>query len=72
MESVTLENGNQYVIVNEITDDKNCYVYMTNLNDRKDFCVRKSVKQNEKEYFVGLKDEEELKYALKLFIDKNI
>lgn len=71
MESVTLENGNEYVIIDEIVHNGNHYVYLTNINNKEDICIRKSVQKDDGEYFEGLKDESELQNALILFANKN-
>lgn len=70
MESVILEN-NEYVIVDEITDKENNYVYLVNISDPNDILIRKLIKEENKEYLVGLKDEHELQNALNLFTNKN-
>jgi len=70
MESVMLENGNKYIIIDEINDRENKYIYLSNINDSTDICIRKTVKKDNNEYFEALKDEEELKYALELFTNK--
>lgn len=59
--------GNKdYIILDEIEQ----YVYLSNILDENDFCIRKSVKNGDEEIFQGL-NEEELKNALKLFDEKN-
>ncbi len=71
MESIVLENGLEYVIVDEIKYLDNNYLYLLNINNDKDFCIRKSIKENGNEIVKGLKDVSEYETALKLYIDKN-
>ena len=37
----TLEDGKQYAIIDEITENNNTYVYLSNISDETDFCIRK-------------------------------
>ena len=65
-ETIILEDGIEYII----TDKINNYLYLNNINNPKDFCIRKEIMENEEEYIVGLKNEEEYFNALKLFEEK--
>lgn len=71
MESVILENNKEYLILNEIKNGSDKYIYLVNTEDQKDFCIRKSLVNSEKEVLIGLKDEEEFRKALLLF-NKNL
>lgn len=71
MESVILENNKEYLILNEIKNGSDKYIYLVNAEDPKDFCIRKSLVNSEKEVLIGLKDEEEFRKALLLF-NKNL
>lgn len=71
MESVILENNKEYLILNEIKNGSDKYIYLVNTEDSKDFCIRKSLVNSEKEVLIGLKDEEEFRKALLLF-NKNL
>lgn len=63
LETVKLENERNYVVLNEI----NNYVYLVNPEDELDFCIRKCIIKNGKEYIESLDDEIELLNALRLF-----
>lgn len=65
-ETIILENGIEYII----TDTINNYVYLNNINNIKDFCIRKQIIENEDEYIVGLENEDEYYKALELFEKK--
>lgn len=71
VEKVTLSDGITYIIIDEIEIDNNKYVYLTNENDEKDFCIRKSEIENNEEFFVGLDSDEEFDKALLYFAKKN-
>ena len=65
-ETIFLEDGIEYII----TDKINNYIYLSNINDLKDFCIRKEIIKNDEEYIVGLENEEEYYKALALFEKK--
>ena len=67
-ETIILEDGIEYII----TDAINNYLYLNNINDPNDFCIRKKIIENNEEYIIGLKDLEEYYNALKLFEEKYI
>ncbi|MBE6160605.1 MAG: hypothetical protein E7158_00075 [Firmicutes bacterium] len=62
---ITLEDNKKYYISKEIENDNVTYVYLTNLEDVTDFCIRK--KDGSKENLIGLENEEEVKKALDLY-----
>lgn len=68
---IKLEDGNDYVVVDKIEKLDKSYVYLTNVKDMEDFCVRKEIMENEEFYIVGLETEEEYEEAMKLFVEKN-
>ncbi|MCM1371228.1 MAG: hypothetical protein NC181_05020 [Clostridium sp.] len=70
MDYVVLENGIEYLIANEINHGNNCYVYLMNENNSKDFCIRKKILENNHEFLIGLDDENEFEKALNLFLKK--
>ena len=67
LEIVTLENGIDYAIAKE----KNDYLYLINVNDQNDFCIRKSVLKDSQEYIDTLGSDEEFDYALALIQASN-
>ena len=64
---VKLEDGNYYLVVKEIENGENVYVYLTNAKDVNDFCIRKT--NSAREMLNPLDNEEEYNKALKLFDD---
>ena len=49
--SYILENNEQYVEVNSLSHEDNKYVLLSNVSNPKDICIRKIVKENDKEQF---------------------
>lgn len=64
---IPLEDGNNYFITKEIKKDNVTYVYLTNVKDVTDFCIRKTDETQEKLY--PLDNAEEFDIALKLFAE---
>ena len=62
---ITLEDGIKYFITKEIKKDNVIYVYLTNIKDVTDFCIRKT--NESKEMLNPLDSEEEFDMALDLF-----
>ena len=65
-ETIILEDGIEYII----TDTINNYLYLNNINDVKDFCIRKRIFEENESYIVGLENDEEYDNAIKLFQEK--
>ena len=65
LEVITLEDGKEYAIVKEI----NNYVLLINPEDELDFCIRKNVIKDGKEFIESLDSDEEFDKALALFKD---
>lgn len=65
-ETIFLEDGIEYII----TDTINNYLYLNNINDIKDFCIKKEIIKDGEEYIVGLDNEEEYYKAIELFEKK--
>ncbi len=68
---VKLEDGIEYMILDEIDSDVNTYVYLTNIDDEEDFCIRKVDNSRNSELLVGLDSNEEFDKALLLFTKKH-
>lgn len=68
LEYITLENGKDYFIIDEITENDVTYLYLTNENDENDFCIRKMGKDNE---VIRLDNDIEFDKALLYFTKKH-
>ena len=69
--TVVLENGIEYMEVDELVHDDKTYVLLTNYKNVKDSCIRKVVIKDNQEYLCKLKDDNEFKTILSLFVEKN-
>ena len=65
--SIILEDNIRYLIIKEIENDGNKYIYLTNENDPEDFCIRKTIIKNNDEFLIGLSSKDEFDKALLLF-----
>lgn len=65
------EDGITYVIVDTINIKDNDYVYLSEINNPKNFCIRKVVKENNEEYYDGLDNNNEFDLALLEFTKKH-
>lgn len=68
---ITLEDGIDYAIIDEIFNNEVTYVYLTNIDDEKDFCIRKVNKNENPEILKGLDTDAEFDKALLLFTKKH-
>ena len=62
---IKLEDGLKYYITKEIKNNNIIYVYLTNVLNVNDFCIRKT--DDSKEELITLDDENEFNLALKLY-----
>ena len=69
--TVILENGLEYMELDEIIYDNNKYILLVNYNNVKDFCIRRIKVSDNQEYFVKIVDEIEYDKVLNLFVKKN-
>lgn len=64
---VTLEDGIEYAIIDEIELEDKKYLYLSNINNDSDICIRKVVTIGDEEFIIGLSDENEFELALTTF-----
>ena len=64
---IELEDGLSYVIVDAIQNENNKYLFLANVDDENDICVRKIILKESKEYLSKLSNDDELEEALTLF-----
>ncbi len=67
-EMVVLENGKKCIIIAEIFSDNTKYIYLTNIENSKDYTIRKE----ENDSLVGLDNEKEFLKAMNLLIKKTL
>lgn len=68
---IKLENKKEYIVIDKIESDGKIFIYLSNVEDDTDICVRKQIEEEEKNYLVGLENREEADYALELFNKKH-
>lgn len=70
LEKVIIEEKT-YLIIDRIEVQDKVYIYLVNSEDNEDFCIRKLILENDKEYYVGLNDNQEFDLALMYFSKKH-
>lgn len=68
---ITLDDGKDYMVTDELVINNVKYLLLTNENDVADFCIRKINNINNSEYLVGLNNKDEVLNVLKEFAKKN-
>lgn len=71
MKCIKLEDGLEYMVLDEIDSETNTYVYLSNIEDPEDFCIRKVENDKNEGLLVGLDSNEEFDKALLLYSEKN-
>lgn len=69
---ITLEDNIEYTEIDRIEDNNNIYVVLSDLENPENFCIRKLINENNKEFIVGLDSKEEFDKVLKIFTEKYI
>ena len=68
---VKLENGMEYAEVNKINHNEKTYLFLVNLNNDDDFCIRKLINENGNDILVGLDSKVEFDEVLNIFLRSN-
>lgn len=68
---IKLEDGNTYTVVDKIEKLDKSYIYLANIENVQDFCIRKEITENGETFIVGLDNDQEYEEAMNLFIKKN-
>lgn len=71
LDVITLEDNIEYAVVDEIEIQNIKYLFLSNINDDEDFCIRKYTIKNGEEVLTGLNDENEFDLALMHFAKKH-
>lgn len=66
-----LEDNIEYMVLDEINTGSITYVYLANIDDEEDFCIRKVDNSKNSELLVGLDSNNEFDKALLLFTKKH-
>jgi len=67
---VTLEDNIEYTEVDRIEYNNNNYVFLSDLENPENFCIRKLINQDNEQYIIGLDTKEEFDNVLNLFTQK--
>ena len=60
--TITIDNK-EYMVIGEIEN----YVYLSNIDNPKDFLIKKSIEKDGEKYLAPIEDREEFDKAIKLF-----
>lgn len=63
VKTVTLEDNIEYAIIKQIDN----YLYLANIIDPQDICIRKISNENGEKYIIPLQDDDEVMKAYSLF-----
>lgn len=69
---ITLEDNKEYGIFDTLEHENNKYLFLGNLQDESDVCMRKIIVKDGKEYLRKLEDEEEFENIMTLYYEKHI
>ncbi|MBQ8132658.1 MAG: hypothetical protein IJ193_09215 [Bacilli bacterium] len=64
-------DGKEYMLLDRVTQKKNTYLYLSNVEEGNDYIIRKINPKNEEE-MIPLDSEEEVKKAILLITNKQI
>lgn len=63
---IELDDGNTYAIIDEIEVENEYYVYLVNIKNEEDFCIRKKTSIQNQEAFIQINESEFEKALLSL------
>lgn len=64
MKTIILDDNIEYIIIKELIINKNKYTLFANINNPEEICLRKTIKENNKEYYIGLDNPKEVEDIL--------
>ena len=64
--NVVILDGVEYTEIDRLKHNNNSYVLLSNLDNPRDFCIKKVIIDNDEEYAVQLDSEEEFRDILNL------
>ena len=72
MKSIILDDGIEYLIYDTEKIDNVEYTLFVNVKDATDICFRKTITENDEDFYIGLYDEKEFEKVLLIFTKKNL
>ena len=67
---IKLDDNIEYTEIAKIEYNNNTYIFLSDLENPENFCIRKLIKENNEEYIIGLDSKEEFDNVLNLFTQK--
>ena len=64
MKTIILDDNIEYIIIKELIINNNKYTLFANINNPEDIFLRKTIKENNKEYYIGLDNPKEVEEIL--------
>lgn len=64
---VTLSNGIEYTEVYRLNVDNKTYVFLSNMDNPEDFCIKKIIKKNNEELIYAIDSVEEFDKVMSIF-----
>lgn len=68
---ITLEDNKEYAEIDKIEYNNSTYLFLANIDNPEQFCLRKLIKENNEEFIVGLDSKEEFDNILMIFGQKH-
>lgn len=72
MESIILDDGIEYYIIDTEIIDNIEYTLFSNIDDDSDICFRKTITENNEKIYIGLDNEKEFEKVFLSFTKKNL
>ena len=69
--TIVLENGVEYTEIDELVYNEVKYILLANVDNVKDYCIRKIEIKDDEEYLCRLDDDNEFDMILDMFLEKN-
>ena len=70
LETIVLDDGIEYAIIKELKINDILYTLFANVDDCKDICYRKTIIEDDEEYYVNLDDDKEFNLVANYFAKK--
>lgn len=67
----TVIDNKKYIEIDKINIKESNYVFLVNVQDEEDFCIRKLTVKDGEIYYEGLKDDKEFENVLAYFVKKH-
>ena len=72
IKSIVLDDGIEYYIYDTEIVDNIEYTLFVNINDNTDICFRKTITENNENFYIGLDNQQEFEKVVLTFTKKNL